>query len=188
MSEQQRRAAQVASGLVELKVAPRTPPVPEEHLGDRLAAFVDGELDHGARERIQSHLAGCAQCLAEVEVQRRLKSRLREVPSPAPSDVFLSRLMGLAAQEQQPTDRQDPPAGAPMDQQPSNVRPLFGSGGLGAGSFGRGTGLFGSGALGAEHPVPGVDPRAALVAAASPPRAAGSPSSRRARSRSRRWR
>ncbi|WP_139121227.1 anti-sigma factor family protein, partial [Streptomyces sp. SolWspMP-sol7th] len=36
----------------------------EQHLGDRLAAFVDGELDHDARERVLSHLATCPRCKA----------------------------------------------------------------------------------------------------------------------------
>ena len=65
----------------------------EQHLGDRLAALVDGELGHDARERVLAHLATCAKCKAEADAQRRLKSvfatsapplALRGLPRPAP--------------------------------------------------------------------------------------------------------
>ncbi|MFF9901752.1 anti-sigma factor family protein, partial [Streptomyces longispororuber] len=46
----------------------------EQHLGDRLAALVDGELGHEARERVLAHLATCCKCKAEADAQRRLKS------------------------------------------------------------------------------------------------------------------
>ena len=36
----------------------------DEHLGDRLAAFVDGELRDDQRERVQAHLVTCPQCKA----------------------------------------------------------------------------------------------------------------------------
>lgn len=65
-------------------------------LGDVVAALVDGELEHAARERAQRHLAHCAGCRAEVEAHRRLKSRLvgggRE---PAPSDALTARLLQM---------------------------------------------------------------------------------------------
>ncbi|MGE7383347.1 zf-HC2 domain-containing protein, partial [Serratia bockelmannii] len=35
-------------------------PPAEQHLGDRLAALVDGELKHDARERVLAHLATCS--------------------------------------------------------------------------------------------------------------------------------
>nr|WP_018532647.1 zf-HC2 domain-containing protein [Streptomyces sp. SID8379] len=66
-------------------------------MGDRLAAFVDGELDHDARERVLSHLATCARCKAEADAQRRLKSVFAEVAPPPPSESFLARLQGLPA-------------------------------------------------------------------------------------------
>ncbi|RAG84697.1 hypothetical protein DN069_15960 [Streptacidiphilus pinicola] len=149
--------------MTQVSVAVNAPAPQEHHLGDRLAAFVDGELDHGARERVQAHLATCPDCLAEAEEERRLKSRLREVLPPAPSDVFLSRLMSISAAD----DEGD--AGGPPQGTPSRVRSLFGgsaaqgpgfgaTGGLGGGGL-RGS-SFGNGALGADRPLPGVDPRA----------------------------
>lgn len=67
----------------------------EQHLGDRLAAFVDGELGHDARERVLSHLASCARCKADADAQRRLKSVFAQAAPPPPSQSFLERLQGL---------------------------------------------------------------------------------------------
>lgn len=65
-------------------------------LGDVVAALVDGELDHASREKAQRHLAHCATCRAEVDAQRRVKSRLGLVGEPGPSDGLTARLLGLA--------------------------------------------------------------------------------------------
>ncbi|MFD7338310.1 anti-sigma factor family protein [Streptomyces violascens] len=73
-----------------------TSPTPaEQHLGDRLAALVDGELDHDARERVLSHLATCAKCKAEADAQRNLKNVFARAAPPPPSEGFLARLQGL---------------------------------------------------------------------------------------------
>lgn len=53
-----------------------------DHLGAELAALVDGELDHAARERVLRHLTRCEQCRAEVAAQRRFKDRLRALAEP----------------------------------------------------------------------------------------------------------
>ncbi|MEY9963244.1 anti-sigma factor RsiW [Streptacidiphilus sp. MAP12-16] len=157
MTEQSRRA-RPQEVVVELRVArsavaPVAPAAEDHHLGDRLAAFVDGELDHDARERVQSHLATCSACLTRAEDERRVKSRLAAAAPPDPSAVFLSRLVSIAA------DRDEqPPAGPPARRGFAGA--AFGSAGTGFGSGGFGNARFGSGALGADHPVPGVDPRA----------------------------
>ncbi|GAA2997091.1 anti-sigma factor family protein [Streptomyces fulvorobeus] len=73
-----------------------TGPTPaEQHLGDRLAALVDGELKHDARERVLAHLATCCKCKAEADAQRRLKSVFAQSAPPSPSEGFLARLQGL---------------------------------------------------------------------------------------------
>ncbi|WP_326807578.1 MULTISPECIES: zf-HC2 domain-containing protein [unclassified Streptomyces] len=69
----------------------------EHHLGDRLAALVDGELGHDARERVLSHLATCHSCKAEADAQRRLKNVFADTAPPPPSDGLLARLQGLPA-------------------------------------------------------------------------------------------
>ncbi|MEV0776182.1 zf-HC2 domain-containing protein [Streptomyces sp. NPDC050428] len=73
-----------------------TGPTPaEQHLGDRLAALVDGELGHDARERVLAHLATCARCKAEADAQRRLKNAFAQSAPPPLSEGFLARLQGL---------------------------------------------------------------------------------------------
>ncbi|TGB05880.1 anti-sigma factor [Streptomyces sp. MZ04] len=77
----------------------------EQHLGDRLAALVDGELGHDARERVLAHLATCPKCKTEADSQRRLKSVFAAVAPPPPSESFLARLQGL------PGGGSEPPGG-----------------------------------------------------------------------------
>lgn len=73
------------------------PTAVEQHLGDRLAALIDGELGHDARDRVLAHLATCWGCKAEAEAQRRLKSVFADAAPPPPSDGLLARLQGLPA-------------------------------------------------------------------------------------------
>lgn len=73
-----------------------TGPTPaEQHLGDRLAALVDGELKHDARDRVLAHLATCPKCKAEADAQRRLKSVFAQSAPPPVSEGLLARLQGL---------------------------------------------------------------------------------------------
>ncbi|MFF5206818.1 anti-sigma factor family protein [Streptosporangium sp. NPDC000396] len=63
------------------------------HLGERVSALVDGELNHHERDRALSHLAFCSDCRGEVEAMRALKSRLRSLDGPAvPADLTMSLL------------------------------------------------------------------------------------------------
>ncbi|MFF8917541.1 zf-HC2 domain-containing protein [Streptomyces sp. NPDC015032] len=99
-----------------------TGPTPaEQHLGDRLAALVDGELKHDARERVLAHLATCAKCKAEAAAQRRLKSVFAQSAPPSPSEGFLARLQGLP--------------GGPGGDDDSQGRPFGGSGRFADGLF-----------------------------------------------------
>lgn len=81
----------------------------EQHLGDRLAALVDGELGHDARERVLAHLATCPKCKTEADSQRRLKSVFAEVAPPPPSESFLARLQGLPGGGSEPSSGPRPP-------------------------------------------------------------------------------
>jgi anti-sigma factor RsiW len=65
------------------------------HLGDRLAAFVDGELDPLGRDRVLGHLAFCAACRAEAAALRSVKAALRGVGEPALPVDLLGRLTAL---------------------------------------------------------------------------------------------
>lgn len=69
----------------------------EQHLGDRLAAFVDGELADDARDRVLAHLATCPQCKAAATEQRRLKNVVAASELPAISAGLMARLQGLAS-------------------------------------------------------------------------------------------
>lgn len=63
------------------------------HLGERVSALVDGELNHAERDRALAHLAFCADCRREVESMRALKSRLRSLDDlTMPADLTMSLL------------------------------------------------------------------------------------------------
>jgi len=61
------------------------------HLGDRLSALVDGELDGAERDRAHAHLAGCEQCRAEAAELRVLKQKLRALGAGAPAEAAMTR-------------------------------------------------------------------------------------------------
>ena len=81
-------------------------------LGEQVAALVDGELDHGSRERAQRHLAHCASCRAEVDAHRRLKARLSGLAAEPPGlpDALTARLLALPV----PGSAPSPPPAAPV--------------------------------------------------------------------------
>ncbi|MFF5564515.1 anti-sigma factor family protein [Streptomyces sp. NPDC012623] len=111
----------------------------EQHLGDRLAALVDGELDHDARERVLAHLATCAKCKAEADAQRRLKSMFAQTAPPLPSAGFLARLHGLPGGGQGPGPGDD-----------DNGKGLFDAGRFGEGVFPVRSDAFGHVPMGAH--------------------------------------
>ncbi|SNS56937.1 Putative zinc-finger [Actinomadura meyerae] len=93
-------------------------------LGERLTALVDEELGHEERDRVLSHLAGCAQCRDEVAELRKVKRRLRGLSAgPAadgadalPTPDFLNRLRAMPASAGPPAPAgpaQAPPPEAP---------------------------------------------------------------------------
>jgi anti-sigma factor RsiW len=61
------------------------------HLGDRLSALVDGELDGAELDRAHAHLAGCEQCRAEAAELRALKQKLRGLTTGAPAEAAMTR-------------------------------------------------------------------------------------------------
>jgi anti-sigma factor RsiW len=54
--------------------------------------LVTGRLDDDERARVQSHLAGCAQCQAELDWERRLQSRYAETGGEADAERGLAAL------------------------------------------------------------------------------------------------
>ncbi len=69
------------------------------HLGQRLSALIDGELDGAERDRVLVHLAKCESCRGEVLALRTLKRRMSALGGAAADGALTRRLMGLAQQE-----------------------------------------------------------------------------------------
>ena len=61
------------------------------HLGDRLSALVDGELDGAELDRAHAHLAGCEPCRAEAAELRALKQKLRGLVDGVPAEAAMTR-------------------------------------------------------------------------------------------------
>jgi anti-sigma factor RsiW len=66
------------------------------HLGDRLSALVDGELDGAESDRAHAHLASCERCRAEAAELRALKQQMRTLMTGAPAEAAMtSRLVAM---------------------------------------------------------------------------------------------
>lgn len=65
------------------------------HLGDDVAAFVDGQLTPGATRAVESHLEDCELCRQAVRQQRLLKSRMGGVGHPVPPPGLVASLSTL---------------------------------------------------------------------------------------------
>ena len=66
------------------------------HLGQRLSALIDDELDGEGRDRVLVHLAGCEPCRAEAVALRALKRRMNALGETEADAALTGRLMGLA--------------------------------------------------------------------------------------------
>jgi anti-sigma factor RsiW len=66
------------------------------HLGHRLSALIDGELDAEERDRVLVHLARCEPCRQEAVALRTLKRRMNALGEAAADADLTRRLIGLA--------------------------------------------------------------------------------------------
>ena len=66
------------------------------HLGHRLSALIDGELDGVERDRVLVHLARCEPCRSEAVALRTLKRRMNALGEAAADSALTRRLIGLA--------------------------------------------------------------------------------------------
>ncbi len=57
-------------------------------LRDQLSAYIDGELDPSAAERLERHLAECGRCRQEMEQLRTTVAALQELPAVEPPRSF----------------------------------------------------------------------------------------------------
>lgn len=67
----------------------------KHHLGDRLAAYIDGELPAATRQLVAAHLAMCSTCRVAAVREARTKSNLRDLGGPAPSNDLMASLLNL---------------------------------------------------------------------------------------------
>ncbi|MCF2532923.1 anti-sigma factor family protein [Yinghuangia soli] len=106
------------------------------HPEDKLAAYVDGELGHEAREKVLVHLAQCADCRAEAEEQRRVKALLVNSSRPDPSADLMARLLAMGAggiggpggESEEAAPPRPRGAGQPLTRSPGSARPRGTSG------------------------------------------------------------
>jgi anti-sigma factor RsiW len=80
-----------------------TPDWGQAHLSlDAIVAYVDDELSAGAHTRAEEHLAGCAECAAEIVAQRQARSALRTADVPRLPSSLLRTLQAIPADAELP--------------------------------------------------------------------------------------
>jgi anti-sigma factor RsiW len=67
------------------------------HLGHRLSALIDGELNHAQRERVLAHLTRCEPCRREAAALRVLKQRMHALGEATANTALTDRLVALGA-------------------------------------------------------------------------------------------
>ncbi len=65
------------------------------HLGHRLSALIDGELNAAERDRVLAHLAGCDPCRDEAAALRALKQRMHSLGEAMVDAALTGRLMAM---------------------------------------------------------------------------------------------
>lgn len=98
------------------------------HLGETAAALADGALGADARDRALAHLAGCDDCRADVDMQRRLKGLLVRLGEPSMSPLMFNRLLDIGGDDQRPGDPHGgsgDAVGVPWRQPASFGQPIF---------------------------------------------------------------
>jgi anti-sigma factor RsiW len=137
------------------------------HLGHRLSALIDGELDDVERDRVLVHLAGCEPCRSEAVALRTLKRRMNALGEAAADSALTRRLIGLAQPggtdpvgQPGPVPRSRPGAGSLATAQgPRELRPAwyvtFGAAAVILASVGGAAFLAGGGT---DQPGPRVTP------------------------------
>ena len=78
-----------------------------QFVGVRLSAYVDDEVSHRERRRIEAHLAHCEECRAELRALRWTVGLLRQAPPVKAPRLFVVREADLA-KEQRPVRRRAP--------------------------------------------------------------------------------
>ncbi|UCE01743.1 MAG: zf-HC2 domain-containing protein, partial [Candidatus Latescibacterota bacterium] len=63
----------------------------DAHVHEQLSAYLDGEIDAVARERVRVHLDACAACRAELLALEELRGVLRDTPAHEPDASYWER-------------------------------------------------------------------------------------------------
>ncbi len=85
-----------------------------KHLGERVTALFDEQLDHEARDAALAHLAQCSACQAAVAAERSVASTLRSLPDVQPSEKLVQILLALPGPDAPlPPERRPFPGAAP---------------------------------------------------------------------------
>jgi anti-sigma factor RsiW len=95
------------------------------HLGQRLSALIDGELEGSERERVLLHMTRCDSCREEVAALRTLKRRMSALGDEAAAAGLTGRLMRLSAlgsiADAEPPEN-PPPAAPSWPDRPGGLR------------------------------------------------------------------
>jgi anti-sigma factor RsiW len=70
---------------------------------EKVTGYVDGALDAQERERIEAHLAECAECRAQADAERDLRRQLSTLKPETPSETLEARVRRGLARERRPS-------------------------------------------------------------------------------------
>lgn len=119
------------------------------HLGHRLSALIDGELNDPQRERVLAHLARCEPCRQEATALRALKQRMHALGEATADAALTARLVAMGTRY--------PAPGAALSRRRWPVRSIAAAA-LTVAGLGIPTAAFMAGGGGQAEPGPGVTP------------------------------
>ena len=80
------------------------------HVGERLSAYVDGDLEPKERERIEAHLEACAACRRQLWQLRQTLNLIRSLPEEEPPPSLRAAVMSRVRQEAERREERPMPA------------------------------------------------------------------------------
>lgn len=80
------------------------------YLRHPVTRYLEGGLRGRTLQRFERHLGACSRCRAQVEVDRRIQQRLREIPEPEPRSDLAERILARSARTDPPSVPESGPA------------------------------------------------------------------------------
>lgn len=80
------------------------------YLRHPVTRYLEGGLKGRTLQRFERHLDNCPQCRRQVEVDRRIQQRLREIPEPEPRSDLAERILARGARTDRPPVPDEGPA------------------------------------------------------------------------------